>query len=623
MNVEGRHGGASGSHELNPTAWLVVGLLFCLILLVGLGGTGPSPIGPGRPAASAGERATSRSEVEIEHFERHADQMLQDAELVYGAEAADFDLRAFLEARPELLAEPPASSAAAIEGVARRHSIDPRTILALLSLDGAAPAGAAAERAARVAVALADGYYGLRNRRETDLVFADGRRARGPVERGAGHFAVARYLARLGAPDGQAARQAGFAEHYAELFGEAKRLRPPVPADLVQPPLLLPWDEGQRWHYTGGPHGAWGVSSAWGAVDFAPPSLVGCRAAPEKILAAAPGMVTWSRDGLVLVDLDGDGNEGTGWVLAYLHVAGPGRVEEGRWLQAGDPIGHPSCEGGVADGAHVHFARRFNGEWLPAAEGVAPLQLSGWAFRALGAEYDGSMLHPEQGQRNAVTSRRGGETGVVSDNGASRRAELADAWASLRREPLSPGVLADAASPYATGLPFELSPSQDPTPGSARRAAGGAEQGARLRIRLRLRGRRTQASPVLIGLRRGDQTPVVLMARSDESGRTPAIDLPPGVKGHYDLSVRAPGFAPGHAFGVELGQGLRDVDLSLDGRVELAPGEFDGDDRVGFGDLRAWVHHWRAGREIADLDGDGRAGLGDGLSLLWSLAAED
>jgi hypothetical protein len=35
-------------------------------------------------------------------------------------------------------------------------------------------------------------------------------------------------------------------------------------------------------------------------------------------------------------------------------------------VKTGDRIGHPSCEGGAANATHVHIARRYNGEWIPA-----------------------------------------------------------------------------------------------------------------------------------------------------------------------------------------------------------------------------------------------------------------
>ena len=591
------------------TAWLLFALLASLLLLSALDRGGPSEARARSGPALAGLPAEPPAS--LVEFVRGPEQLLQDAELVFGAEAGRFDTGEFLTGRPGLLPGTPAESAAAIDGVARRHAIDPRLLLTLLSLDPKTAEADTADRAARIAVWLADGYYGLKYRGEADLIFADGSRQRGPVAGGAAHFAVARYLARQGAAEDQPARQARFSERYAELFGGAPSLPAPVPAGLEQPPLLLPWAEGQRWHYTGGPHGAWGVASAWGAVDFAPPSLVGCRAAPEWTLAAVPGRVTWSEAGLVLVDLDGDGNDGTGWVLAYLHMASEGRVAVGRWLEAGDPLGHPSCEGGVADGAHLHFARRYNGEWLPAAGGPAPMELSGWRFASLGGEYDGSMHHPEAGERMAVTSRRGGASDLVSDNGPARRAALAGAWADLSA---ASARLAEAA----TGRSLAPAPELERVATASRVeaasiAAGGASAVASIAVRIALEGRDDASTPVVLGLLRADAPPLVLMARTNSAGETGAIALPDEVRGTYDLTLRAPGFAPAFVLGLKLGEPGTEVDLSAGGRLRMAAGELNGDDVVDGRDLGAWLAHWRAGRPLADLDGDGRAGPGD----LW------
>ena len=61
-------------------------------------------------------------------------------------------------------------------------------------------------------------------------------------------------------------------------------------------------------------------------------------------------MVVRSQRGAVALDLDGDGNEGTGWVLLYMHMTPEGRAGVGTWLNTDDPLGHPSCEGGVSTG---------------------------------------------------------------------------------------------------------------------------------------------------------------------------------------------------------------------------------------------------------------------------------
>jgi murein DD-endopeptidase MepM/ murein hydrolase activator NlpD len=86
------------------------------------------------------------------------------------------------------------------------------------------------------------------------------------------------------------------------------------------------------------------------------------------VLAAAPGIVVRTGKGIVIVDMDGDGLEETGWSLMYLHIATNEKVPVGTVLERGSRIGHPSCEGGSATGTHVHLARKYNGEWINATD---------------------------------------------------------------------------------------------------------------------------------------------------------------------------------------------------------------------------------------------------------------
>jgi LasA protease len=94
--------------------------------------------------------------------------------------------------------------------------------------------------------------------------------------------------------------------------------------------------------------------------------------------------------GIVVQDLDGDGHEGTGWDILYLHVESRDRVAQGADLAAGDRIGHPSCEGGVSNGTHLHMARKYNGVWI-SADGSLPFAMDDWVSAGTGVEYDGTM----------------------------------------------------------------------------------------------------------------------------------------------------------------------------------------------------------------------------------------
>lgn len=112
-------------------------------------------------------------------------------------------------------------------------------------------------------------------------------------------------------------------------------------------------------------------------------------------MASAPGLVVRSDRGAVAIDLDGDGNEGTGWVLIYMHITPDERVSVGTWLNQDGLVGHPSCEGGYATGTHLHLARKYNGEWIH-AEGPLPFILDGWQAVVGPPNYGGRLVRDGQ-----------------------------------------------------------------------------------------------------------------------------------------------------------------------------------------------------------------------------------
>src|SRR5690606_18977143 len=123
-----------------------------------------------------------------------------------------------------------------------------------------------------------------------------------------------------------------------------------------------PFPNAQTWSYTGGPHTGWGTGEPFAALDFAPQlNQSGCIN-PESenyAVAIADGLVVRSSVDGVALDLDKDGDERTGWVVFYLHLATNQRAVVGANLNAGDLIGYPSCEGGRSTGTHVHVARKY------------------------------------------------------------------------------------------------------------------------------------------------------------------------------------------------------------------------------------------------------------------------
>jgi murein DD-endopeptidase MepM/ murein hydrolase activator NlpD len=109
----------------------------------------------------------------------------------------------------------------------------------------------------------------------------------------------------------------------------------------------------------------------------------------------ADGLIVRSENGIVVQDLDGDGHEQTGWAILYMHIESRDRIPEGAHLKAGERIGHPSCEGGISSGTHVHIARRYNGEWIPADQSI-PFVMDGWVSKGNGIPYDGYLLRGDQ-----------------------------------------------------------------------------------------------------------------------------------------------------------------------------------------------------------------------------------
>ncbi len=187
-------------------------------------------------------------------------------------------------------------------------------------------------------------------------------------------------------------------------------MEPYLLAGTYQPELTLPFATGEYWSLTGGPHISWQTGTPRGAVDFAPIiDEAACAVSARWATAAAPGLVVRSERSVVALDLDGDGDEGTGWVLIYQHMASEGRAAVGTWLQQDAPVGHPSCEGGQATGTHLHLARKFNGEWVGVGEPL-PLVLSGWLAVAGERNYEGFLVKGE----NVVNASPNGSAGPAS-----------------------------------------------------------------------------------------------------------------------------------------------------------------------------------------------------------------
>jgi murein DD-endopeptidase MepM/ murein hydrolase activator NlpD len=358
-------------------------------------------------------------------------QLLPDTEVVYSASAADFssldyafEAGGFLSSYQEYLRSTGWTPAGEIiERVAIENSINPRLLMALLEYRCGCLTGPLSEDVdANNLMRLEDpfrrglyrqlgwtvnqislGYYGWRRGLIQSLYLQDGNVV--PLDPGtnAGSAAVGYLFSALeGSEEWSRALgdQQEFPHLHRELFPEvwlqpddAKEL---FPSGLIQPDLILPFEVDQEWSFTSGPHPAWETEADNAALDFAPASEhFGCELSQEWVLAAADGLVVRSRHNALVLDLDGDGEEGTGWNLIYMHLADFQRTPEGNRVIRGEPIGHPSCEGGPADGTHVHLARKYNGEWI-AAGGPLPFMMSGWVAQEGFRPYAGILTRKGQ-----------------------------------------------------------------------------------------------------------------------------------------------------------------------------------------------------------------------------------
>ena len=355
-----------------------------------------------------------------------ADELIPDSELVYSPHAVGFDIYAFVEAQggylsqyEEIVGKRSVSGAEVVALAARDHSVNPRLLLALIEYHSGwvkdptkpsanelkYPIGYEAPDARGLyrqltwlANELGTGFYGWRAGTLTEIIFPDNSIVRLAPDLNAGTVGLQYYFSLRGAGRSwaEALSPAGVIETYQQLFGDPFDYTHPLyEAGLDQPELILPFFKGRIWALTGGPHGAWERESAWAALDFAPSSLeTGCAVSDDWVLAAAPGVVARTGEGVVVLDLDGDGEEQTGWNLLYLHVSNQ-QVQEGDFVETGDLIGRPSCEGGKASGTHLHFARKYNGEWI-LADGPLPFNLSGWVAQAGLEPYQGALIRGDE-----------------------------------------------------------------------------------------------------------------------------------------------------------------------------------------------------------------------------------
>lgn len=349
-------------------------------------------------------------------------QILPNAAFINGPAAIGFDTQGFVDAYPGWLKDYKGyaggenrSGAEIVNYVATNFSVSPRLLLVLLEYQSGALTQLEAPdtdytlgyvdplshrgmylQLIWAANTLNNGYYGWRNGTLTEFEHKDGRIERPDPWQNAASVGIQYYLSRILPKSAyeRAIGPEGIWDTYLQLFGNPWAGGDEhIPGLLQQPDFLLPFPRSETWTYTGGPHTGWGEGIPFAAVDFAPPSETsGCfTTQPENYTAAVADAIVARIDrGVVVIDLDMDGDERSGWSLLYLHIATSGRPALGTLLKAGDAIGYPSCEGGKTTGTHVHIARKYNGEWI-AADSPIPFNMEGWIPRNGTEAYQGTL----------------------------------------------------------------------------------------------------------------------------------------------------------------------------------------------------------------------------------------
>ena len=378
---------------------------------------------------------------------------IPDAELVNSPNAANFDLAGFIEQQGGFLATyeeeiygieieeeqdqatAPATQVATatptpkltiltgteiVEKVSIEYSINPRLLLAIIEYQtqwvtnpspapwtqtGTFSLGNSACQTffcqlSWVADRLNWGYYAWKQNQISHLRTQDGQLVQIDSSLSAGSVALQTYFAFYHdyAHWQIAVSQQGLAQTYQRFFGDpfTQGVQVAVPQGLTQPVWPLPFEKEITWVFTGGPHPGWGNGTSLAALDFAPLGGTGCYDSDRWVVSMTDGVIVGLAEGMVLVDVDGDGIMQTGWTIQYMHIADAEDTHSlGQVVHQGDFIGHPSCEGGVSTGTHVHIARLFQGEWMDAG-GVVPFVMDGWQAITAHGKYDGYLQKDQQ-----------------------------------------------------------------------------------------------------------------------------------------------------------------------------------------------------------------------------------
>lgn len=370
--------------------------------------------------------------------------LLPDSEFVFGPTLYRFDTVEFVNARAgflsrhlELVDGQPLVGGQIVERVARDYSLGPRMLLAIIELRSGwvsqaqplsttEPLGAGSGSGGlygglvEAAEDLQTLYYAHRIDGARAFPLGDGRSVT-LIARNPGTWALTAWLSRGTPPEAWSGleAQSRFWTAWTTLFSDdpySYQTTETMPPSPLRSPLKLPFSDGAIWYLVEGPASPRGAGAARASIGLAPPPAQagGCLPSFEPVLAIADGRIIRSEDRGVVLDLDTDDFEGSGWTFVYRHLLPQGRVPAGTRVSAGDPLGFPTCADGEATLTQVRIARKYHGEWVPADRPDAPWVMGGWSIAPGAIPGQGSMTLPGLAQRQASPTKVDSVNGIAA-----------------------------------------------------------------------------------------------------------------------------------------------------------------------------------------------------------------